>query len=447
MSETQRYIGARYVPKFYENSLDPTSTLWEPNVMYEPLTVVTVDNNHTYISKKFVPDDIGSPALNAEYWLDQGSYNAYIQELQDQIDVIDGNIGDMTDLDVGDNTNLVDAINSVAHTKYIFIGDSYGHGSGSDGWIPRIINIMGLTSDDYYEAAAGGYGFGGEDNFLDLLQGLTIEHPEDIDQIVVLGGANDYYFTQTQIETGIATFVSYCKTHFVNAKVRIGMIAANANRATLGLLFNKVLRAYSNCSDAEFLNNLQYAMHDYSLIGPDNVHPTSEGYAWLSKKIVQALNGGCSINFFDKNGVVLSQYWTPYINGADTEVAPVSVTVNNNITSLALPSRFGQKCSNSAGYKNITSGHFVTVGTLQSKYARGSSEYDLGMMYSSVKVTAIVGNSDNLYSQIEGVLYLKDNRLEFLSFDRYIGDHPSYFQNVNFIQIMGPVMVGDSMFF
>lgn len=83
-----QYIGARYVPYYYENSLDPTSTEWEPNVHYEALTVVTLPNNHSYISKKDVPDTIGSPALNAAYWLDTGSDNAYIQNLQDQIDII-----------------------------------------------------------------------------------------------------------------------------------------------------------------------------------------------------------------------------------------------------------------------------------------------------------------------------------------------------------------------
>lgn len=84
----RQYIGARYVPIYYENSLDPTSTEWEPNVTYEPLTVVTLPNNHSYISKKTVPATIGTPAQNAAYWLDSGSEDAYIQELQDQIDAL-----------------------------------------------------------------------------------------------------------------------------------------------------------------------------------------------------------------------------------------------------------------------------------------------------------------------------------------------------------------------
>ena len=37
----RQYIGARYVTKIYENSLDPSSAEWEANVTYEPLTLVT----------------------------------------------------------------------------------------------------------------------------------------------------------------------------------------------------------------------------------------------------------------------------------------------------------------------------------------------------------------------------------------------------------------------
>lgn len=81
---TRQYIGARYVPKFYTNSVDG-SAAWESNVVYEPLTYVTLTNGHMYISKKQVPATVGTPASNAEYWLDVGSYNGFIDDLQQQI--------------------------------------------------------------------------------------------------------------------------------------------------------------------------------------------------------------------------------------------------------------------------------------------------------------------------------------------------------------------------
>ena len=88
-----QYIGARYVPIFYQNSLDPTSSEWEVNVTYEPLTWVSLPNGYMYISKKEVPANIGTPASNPDYWIEAGQYNAYIQSLQDQIDDMnDGSI-------------------------------------------------------------------------------------------------------------------------------------------------------------------------------------------------------------------------------------------------------------------------------------------------------------------------------------------------------------------
>ena len=83
----RQYIGARYVPKFYQNSVDG-STQWEANVGYDPLIYVTLTNGHMYISKKQVPATVGSPASNIDYWLDIGSYNGMIQQLQNQIDAL-----------------------------------------------------------------------------------------------------------------------------------------------------------------------------------------------------------------------------------------------------------------------------------------------------------------------------------------------------------------------
>lgn len=80
----REYIGARYVIKIYENSLDSSSAEWEANVTYEPLTMVTY-NNSSYISKKEVPANIGDPASNPIYWVVSGAYNGQIAQLQQDI--------------------------------------------------------------------------------------------------------------------------------------------------------------------------------------------------------------------------------------------------------------------------------------------------------------------------------------------------------------------------
>lgn len=77
-----QYIGARYVPKFYENS-DLTSE-WRAGVEYEPLTIVTYNGN-SYTSKKPVPASVGEPNLNLGYWVATGIFNEQLNELTDQV--------------------------------------------------------------------------------------------------------------------------------------------------------------------------------------------------------------------------------------------------------------------------------------------------------------------------------------------------------------------------
>ena len=131
----RQYIGARYVPTYYQNSLNPTSSEWEANVQYDPLTIVSLPNLHSYQSKKFVPANIGSPASNPEYWYDQGYASAYYQALQDQIDdmndgtvpgSLQNQINDMNDGSVsGSLQNQINDLKDVYVTPEMFgaVGD------------------------------------------------------------------------------------------------------------------------------------------------------------------------------------------------------------------------------------------------------------------------------------------------------------------------------------
>lgn len=75
-----QYIGARYVPKFFENP-DGTNT-WIESVPYEPLTIVTYLGN-SYTSKKAVPPHIDID--NHEYWVLTGAYNAQVEEAVEKV--------------------------------------------------------------------------------------------------------------------------------------------------------------------------------------------------------------------------------------------------------------------------------------------------------------------------------------------------------------------------
>lgn len=73
---TRQYIGARYVPKFYDYE---GSSEWRSGVPYEALTIVT-RNGNSYTSKIPVPATIGNPESNPDYWVSTGIYNQQIEE-------------------------------------------------------------------------------------------------------------------------------------------------------------------------------------------------------------------------------------------------------------------------------------------------------------------------------------------------------------------------------
>lgn len=110
-----QYIGARYVPKLYTNSIDGSSD-WESGVGYESLTIVTYLDD-SYTSKKTVPGTIGNPADNPDYWVKTGNFNAALIHIQDEI----GHGSLNTDAD-----NLIDAINEVLNDIPYVVPEMFG---------------------------------------------------------------------------------------------------------------------------------------------------------------------------------------------------------------------------------------------------------------------------------------------------------------------------------
>ena len=157
---TRQYIGARYVPKFYENSVDG-STQWEANVVYEPLIYVTLANGHMYISKKQVPATVGTPASNAQYWLDVGSYNGIIEELQAEIQELTNvlNTVDYTAFDgkkililgdsISDENRL--ATNWVGSFRTLFPNAIITNNSLNGRWLNQIPALLSSYNFDNYD--------------------------------------------------------------------------------------------------------------------------------------------------------------------------------------------------------------------------------------------------------------------------------------------------------
>ena len=250
--------------------------------------------------------------------------------------------------------------------KWIFIGDSYGHASGSNnGWIDKLVALMGLSSSDYFESAVGGYSFTWEGSqFITLLQNLatTITDKNAITDIVVLGGANDVGQTAEAISNAIADFNTYAYTTFPNAIVRIGMIGGNGDYTKVVSQYSRVKEAYANCGKAQYLNNLEYVFQNRNLIGSDNIHPTADGYNILTNKIFEALNCGCSVIYREFGAPVAPSGYSNITNANF-----YNVFVNNGITQIAVGNRPGKATTDSTKYFAVQANTPIEISKLPTK--------------------------------------------------------------------------------
>ena len=266
----RQYIGARYVTKIYENTLDPSSAEWQASVNYEPLTMVTY-NNGSYLSKKQVPASVGNPAANPTYWVQTGFYNGQILNLQNQIDAINAEI------------SLINPVDR----KYIVVCDSYGQhlNANNNNFYVQAFNDLGIT--DYYDFHRGSSGFSqsGTLNFLTVLtdNDTVITNKDEITDIIVAGGANDQG-SNSDIATGISDFMTYVKANYPNAKVHIGHFTNSIEPAYAPYLTRSVLE-YKKCGayGASYIENSQYIMMRLSFFKSGAVHPSVDGVNALTK--------------------------------------------------------------------------------------------------------------------------------------------------------------------
>ena len=75
-----KYIGARYVPILGRRG--ESSTAWDNSAPYEPLTIVTYQGD-SYTSRQYVP--AGVAITNTDFWTQTGSFDAQVNQLQDDM--------------------------------------------------------------------------------------------------------------------------------------------------------------------------------------------------------------------------------------------------------------------------------------------------------------------------------------------------------------------------
>ena len=330
----RQYIGARYVPIFFDNN---GSTDWVENHIYEPLTIVTYLGN-SYTSKKLVPSSVGNPASNSEYWASTGIYNSQVEQYRQEVQALDTQVNgtggiadDVEELQTAvltDNTGLVDKmsaaesdiddleadVNTLKNRKVIFIGDSYGTGSGGGysvtPWTTLAGNFLGLTNEvSFWNYSRGGASFGYNDgaesspstgqNFCDLIRKAANELSSSvrntITDIVIGGAINDWSHTAVQIQTGMANFKAIANAQFPNAKITFCNICSTLVFEYKAKYFHDAFEIIMNrCG----INNFKFKRCDIDLLNnaayfnADGVHPTQDGQYAIARRVCVAINDG-----------------------------------------------------------------------------------------------------------------------------------------------------------
>lgn len=170
----------------------------------------------------------------------QNYVNNYFNNLDVQ-DEINNKLDEMAE-----NGQLLELLNQ---ERIICIGDSYGvgityPGATIESWCDKLKNLRNLDDNNFIKLVESESGFtrpgANGHTFQSLLENSNITNPGTITKIIVCGGHNEFNSNDQTLNTAISNFITYCKTHFINAKIYVGMIGNNNELSN----FRKISKKY-----------------------------------------------------------------------------------------------------------------------------------------------------------------------------------------------------------
>ena len=364
----RQYIGARYVPKFYENQNGTND--WVQRIAYEPLTIVSFSGN-SFTSKKLVPSNIGSPNLNPEYWASTGIYNQQIEEYREEVQQV------ILDLEeTNDNLSSLETEVTALEKQYynmkgrkvLFIGDSYAQGWTPDGeytgWCDRVISLLNLTNS--VKRILGGIGFVNTINNVNF--GNIADDVSDKDtftDIVIAGGRNDATQSIASVKTAAIAAISHYRSTFPNAVIHIGMICYSWESNINCWYPYTAYREAAYETGAHYIESSELAITNMGQMASDKKHPVDSGLAAIAQCIASGIaygsfeavgtnsftantNGFTGNGYGKQTGNMVSLIWGAIagrnINIPLTAGSPLSLQIGTH----NIPIRFG------SGYKYFT---------------------------------------------------------------------------------------------
>lgn len=399
-----------------------------------------------YVNNYFENLDI---TKEIEEKLDKMTQDGTLEKIinQEIFNDINNKINDLT-------TNLNNVNTSLSNDNFngtILIGDSYGLGACYNpdtltydyinSWFYYFKQAAHLTDDETYEYAEGGAGFistGTEGHtFLSLLTSNLnkIKDVNLIKQIVCCGGYNDRNQPVANLPNAVKQFVQYCKATFPNAKVYVGSIGYDTRigsdyQRNRNLCAIKVLSSYSyaNIYGGILLKNVNYVLHDSSLMSPDGFHPNHNGYYFLGNAIYVAITGNYTLNNNVYFGTINNSQNYDLAENSSLDVAEIVSSLSNGDTSdinfQRLTLRFNTPITLN------TQNDFV-VGLVNIQNYRTTVHYE-------GKITIpvfIVDNQNHIY-KITGQAYIDtDNKLKLILMDADGSNAYKVYNNITIIQV------------
>lgn len=336
-----QYIGARYVPKFYENG---GSSDWVSGVAYEPLTIVT-RNGNSYTSKTTVPANIGAPEANPTYWAPTGIFNSQLSQIQNDLYDLRSQIGQ-------------------GYQRIVLLSDSYGVDNvcGGSSWITQTIAELGTRVVDRYEWGGAGFGWGVNSPYYFPALFNTVTADSEADCVMLLAGANDGNLlnseqaTEADILSGLVAGISVLKTKYPKAKIIIGFVGRHKNvNSFRGYYLAR--NVYKKCIEygARYLDNAEFTLHNRAFIDTGDIHPSLAGSTRLAIMAIIVLTGGAydvNEDFVYNANLTVSvrnsrTYYRYYATAAETHIsfeqtvtpmgAPYEVTNFGDLNNLFSP--------------------------------------------------------------------------------------------------------------
>ena len=331
--------------------------------------------------------------------------------------------------------------------KVIIIGDSYANRTNS--WADRLQTELNLSNENCVIKRVSGVGFYATQNDVNfstmVVDNISIPGNEVTD-IIVCGGYNDRNATDEQLSAAFNTFNTVVKTSYPNAKIHVGFVGwadldvgtANEWADIVNTLAYCRIRYINICTEhpeVHYLNNVEYTLHDISLLDTTGFHPTADGHKELAKNIKQAFEtGSCNVVSTQKNitsYLTLESYITEIVSGN------VFGCINNNASRL-----FGGNGALYLKFDETTSFNLsqdITVGTLNAGFVQGRS------FSSQCTVAALVNTKNNGYFAVPGILYISGGVLKLRARSLNRTGTNWVTDSIKYIQVDGINITCDSM--